>query len=97
MSMLRFVAAALLVLPTPVVAQIVFQDAPGKVAPAKAAATSDRATKSDLDEIECRAEDVLGSRLERHKVCLTKEQWWLFEHEERERIQEWQIVGSSSH
>lgn len=90
MSNFRVVAAVLLAMPGPVAAQIVFEDAPPKVTPANI-----DNTKSDWDKIECRAQDLLGSRLERHKVCLTKWQWWLFEHEERDEIRRWQILGDS--
>jgi hypothetical protein len=86
------IAAALFVIPAPVLAQIVFEDAPIKVAP-----TGASSSKSDLDKIECRAQDVTGSRLKRHQVCLTKEQWWLYEHEAKEKLQEWQVVGYTSH
>ena len=91
--MLKFplIAAALSAVPFPAIAQIVFQDVPVHVQPSKIAPA-----KSDWDKIECRAEDVLGSRLERRKVCLTKWQWFAFEQEEKQRLQQWQIVGFSS-
>jgi hypothetical protein len=91
MSSFPVVAAVLLMVPTPVLAQIVFEDPPPKVAPTKASNL-----KSDWDKIECRAEDVLGSRLERHLVCLTKWQWWANEQETKQRVREWERLGSSS-
>jgi len=88
MSKSSLIAAALFVIPAPAVAQIVFVDPPAIAPPTRA----DKA-KSDTEKIECRAEDTLGSRLERHQVCLTKEQWWAYEQEDKQRVQEWQIIG----
>lgn len=88
MSKFVMIAAALLAVPAPVVAQIVFQDDSTKFTPTKA----DK-SKSDLDKVVCRAEDVLGNRLERHQVCLTKEQWFSYEQEAKQRVYDWQRIG----
>ena len=88
MSKFRLIAAALSVISAPAAAQIVFENVPVQIQPEKASPV-----KSDWDKIECRSEDVLGSRLEKNKVCLTKWQWWTFEQEEKQRLQQWQIVG----
>jgi len=89
MSKFSLIAAALLGIPAPAFAQIVFVDAPSTPPPT----TADK-MNSDAEKIECRTENELGSRLERHLVCLTKEQWWAFEQESRQRMQEW---GRLSH
>jgi hypothetical protein len=92
MSKLACIAATLFVIPTPVLAQIVFVDVPTKVEPTKA-----DSPKSDTDKIECRTQDTTGTRLGRHVVCLTREQWWLYEHEQKEwlaRIQALSTIGS---
>ena len=88
--MLKYViiAAALSAAPSPVLAQIVFVDPPSHFTLTNA----DKA-KSDLDKLECRSEDVLGSRLERHQVCLTKEQWFSYEQEAKQRVYDWQRIG----
>ena len=88
MSKYPLIAAALSVIPVPAAAQIIFQDVPLRTQPSKVSPT-----RSDWDKIECRTQDVLGSRLERNKVCLTKWQWWTYEQEDKQRIQEWQIIG----
>ena len=92
MSRFAFIAAALLAVPTPVLAQIVFEGDLTKFIPTKA----DK-SRSDLDHLECRAQDVLGSRLERHQVCLTKQQWLIYEQEEKQAIHDWRIIPLSSH
>jgi len=91
MSKTSLIAAALFVIPAPAVAQIVFVDAPPIAPPTK----MDK-SKSDTEKIECRAENQLGSRLGRHQVCLTKEQWWAYEQEDKQRVQQWQIIGYRS-
>ena len=92
--MLRFAitASVLFAIATPVSAQIVFVDDLSKFTPTKA-----DQFKSDWDKVECRAEDVLGSRLERHQVCLTKWQWWSYEQDAKQRVNEWQRIGFASH
>ena len=92
MSKFAIIAAALLAVPAPVLAQIVFQDDLTKFTPTK----SDKA-KSDTDKIVCRAQDDLGSRLERHQVCLTKQQWLTYEQEAKQRVADWQRIGLASH
>lgn len=92
MSKLPPIAAALLVVPAPGLTQIVFQEPAHRHAPPKA-----ENAKSDLDNIECRNEDVTGSRLKAHQVCLTKQQWWSYEQEDKQKLQEMQIIGFTSH
>jgi len=92
MSKFAIIAAALLAVPALVLAQIVFQDDLTKFTPTK----SDKA-KSDTDKIVCRAQDDLGSRLERHQVCLTKQQWLTYEQEAKQRVSDWQRIGLTSH
>ena len=70
MSRFHWLAATLLVVPAPVLAQIVFVDPPKQVAPAKPGNS-----KSDLDKLECRMQESTENRLGRHSVCLTKGQW----------------------
>lgn len=92
MSKFSLIAAAFFVIPAPTLAQIVIEEPPSRAVQSKA---SD--LKSDWDKVECRSEDVLGSRLERHQVCLTKWQWWSYEQEAKARVQQWQIIGFTSH
>ncbi len=92
MSKFAIIAAALLAVPAPAFAQIVFVDDLSKFTPAK----SDQ-FKSDLDKIVCRSQDDLGSRLERHQVCLTKQQWLSYEQEAKQRVADWQRIGLASH
>lgn len=92
MSKLTLIAAALLALPAPALAQIVFEGDLTKFVPTKA-----EKAKSDLDHLECRAQDVLGSRLQRHQVCLTKAQWQIYDQEEKQAVHDWKIIPLSSH
>lgn len=92
MSKLPLIVAALLVVPAPGLAKIVFQESAPRHSPPKA-----ENAKSDLDNIECRNEDVTGSRLKAHQVCLTRQQWWSYEQEDKQRLQEMQIIGYTSH
>lgn len=92
MSRLSLIAATLLVIPAPVLAQFVFEGDLTKFTPTKA----DK-SKSDLDHLECRAQDVLGSRLERHQVCLTKGQWAIYEQEDKQAIHDWKVLGLTTH
>ncbi|HEX3422365.1 MAG TPA: hypothetical protein VHS33_03040 [Sphingomicrobium sp.] len=85
MSKVLYVAAALLVVPAPSLAQIVIGDTP-----APAATTKVATTKSDLDKIECRSQDTIGSRLQGHQVCMTKQQWWQAEQDNKRKVEELQ-------
>jgi hypothetical protein len=92
MSKLAYMTAVLMVVPGPALAQIVFQDAPAIPPPTKA-----EKSKSDLDKIVCRSQETLGSRLERHQVCLTKEQWLSAEQEAKNKVHDMQTIGLKSH
>lgn len=83
MSKYAFVGAGLLVISAPGLAQIVIQDTPTPVVPAKNASS-----KSDLDKVVCRQQETIGSRLEGHQVCMTKQQWWQFEQDNKLKTQE---------
>ncbi|HEX3422364.1 MAG TPA: hypothetical protein VHS33_03035 [Sphingomicrobium sp.] len=85
MSKALYVAAALLVIPAPSLAQIVIADTPPPAATTKAATS-----KSDLGKLECRSQDTLGSRLQAHQVCLTKQQWWQAEQDNKRKVEELQ-------
>lgn len=91
MSKLAYLIAALLVIPAPALAQIVFQDSPPK-APAK----SDT-KKSDVDKLICRSQETIGSRLERHQVCLTQQQWTANEQEAKNKVHDMQVLGLIAH
>jgi hypothetical protein len=85
--MLKFayIAAALMLGPAPAFAQIVFDDTAAATAtPARAGA------KSDLDKIVCRVQDTIGSRVQAHRVCLTKQQWFQAEQDEKNKVKELQ-------
>ena len=91
MSKLGYLAAVLMVLPGPALAQIVFQDAPVIPPPTKA-----EKSKSDLDKVVCRSQESLGSRLERHQVCMTKQQWFSAEQEAKNKVHDMQVIGLKS-
>lgn len=93
-NMFKFtlIAGALFVIPAPAISQIVFDDVPLQVQPSSASAM-----KSDWDKVECRAENALGSRLQKDKVCLTKWQWWTYEQETKQWIQSMERLGEASH
>ena len=74
MSKLTWITAAVLLMPTPALAQIVFDDSPPAAVPAKGAKA-----KSDVDKVICRSQDEIGSRLKTHQVCLTFDQWRTYE------------------
>lgn len=90
MSKFILIAATLLAVPAPVVAQTIFEDG---VDVTKFTPTKQDKLKSDWDKVECRTEDTLGSRLDRNRVCLTKWQWWAYEQEAKQRVYDWQRIG----
>ncbi|MGE5562325.1 MAG: hypothetical protein ACM3ZV_03350 [Bacillota bacterium] len=83
--MLRFayIAAGLMLAPAPAFAQILFDDTP-----TTAAAPAKPGLKSDLDKIVCRTQDTIGSRVQAQRVCLTKQQWWQQEQDNKRKVQE---------
>lgn len=83
MSKYAFIAAGLLVISAPALAQIVIQDNPTPVPTAK-----NSGVKSDTDKVICRMQETIGSRLQSHQVCLTKQQWWQFEQDNKSKVQE---------
>ncbi len=85
MSRYAFITAGLLIVSGPAFSQIVFDDSPRPAAPAKSAAV-----KSDLDKVICRMQDTLGSRLQAHQVCMTKQQWWQYEQDNKRKVEELQ-------
>lgn len=91
MLKLAYLTAALIVLPAAALAQSAA--APAVPAPA---ASPDK-SKSDLDKVICRSQDEIGSRLERHQVCLTKQQWATNEQEAKNKVREMQIIPLQSH
>jgi hypothetical protein len=81
MSKLAYAAAALLALPAPALAQIVFDDSPPPAAhPAKGV------KKTDADKVVCRSVETIGSRLERHQTCLTADQWRTYEQTYKDEV-----------
>lgn len=84
MSKLALIAAAALFLPAPALAQIVFENAPPPP-PVK-----DAGTQSDVNKLICRSQDTLGSRLQAHQVCMTKQQWFQFEQDNKQKAAELQ-------
>jgi hypothetical protein len=79
---LAYAAVALIALPAPGAAQIVFDDNPPAAAPTKGANA-----KADDTVVVCKIQQDLGSRLDRHKVCLTKGQWRQYEADDKEKVQ----------
>jgi hypothetical protein len=86
MTKFAYLAGAVIFVSTPLLAQAQVQQAiPQPVAPAKVANS-----KSDADKVECRSQDELGSRLQRHQVCMTKGQWYTYEQENKKQVQDLQ-------
>jgi invasion protein IalB len=83
MSKYAFIAAGLLTISAPALAQIVIQDTPTPVPTAK-----NSGVKSDTDKVICRMQETIGSRLQSHQLCLTKQQWWQFEQDNKLKVQE---------
>ena len=94
MTKLAYITAALMVIPAPALAQIVFDDSPPVAASAKGAKP-----KSDVDKVECRSQDTLGSRLQPHQVCMTKSQWFAYEQGYKQDVSNMQskTEGPASH
>lgn len=95
MLKLVYLAVALLAVPSPGAAQIVFDDNPPAAAPAAKGAMA----KPDDGVIVCKMQDELGSRVNRHKICLTKGQWRQTEADDKEKLQRIQesATAPSSH
>lgn len=85
MSKLAYITAALVVIPAPAVAQIVFDDSPPPATPAKGAKA-----KSGVEKVECRMQDTVGSRLQAHQVCMTKSQWFAYEQQYKDDVASFQ-------
>lgn len=86
MRKLAYLGLAALLVPGSLAAQIVIGDTPITAAPTQGTP----AAKGDLDKVECRQQETIGSRLQRHKVCLTKQQWIQAEQDNRRKVQELQ-------
>jgi hypothetical protein len=52
-----------------------------------AAQNKDERTASDPNKVICRTEEVMGSRLQTARTCLTKQQWAQRREEERRSVQ----------
>ena len=87
MSKFAFFAATALIVPSPVLAQIVFDDTPP---PPQTAQMKNGKAKSDADKVVCQSQDTLGSRLEAHQVCMTVQQWQQYQAENRQKTQDLQ-------
>jgi hypothetical protein len=97
MLKLAYFGAALVVASVPATAQIVFQDG-SATSTAKAPTTVKTAKPSkDSDKLVCRSQDTLGSRLDAHQVCMTKEQWAANEQEAKQKVHDMQVIGYVSH
>ena len=99
MSKFAFITAAFLVLPAPLLAQAAPAATPAPTAvaaPAPQASVTPDKRKSDLDKVVCRSQDEIGSRLERHQVCMTKQQWMTNEQEAKLKVHDMQMVGFTS-
>jgi hypothetical protein len=81
MSKLAYITAALMIIPAPAMAQIVFDNSPPPAATAKGAKP-----KSDVEKVICRSQDTLGSRLQAHQVCMTKSQWFAYEQQYKDDV-----------
>jgi hypothetical protein len=83
-------AAALLALPSPSVAQIVFDDSPAAT-PAKAG----KEAQAGDDKVICRMQEEIGSRLDRKRVCMTAGQWRQYEADNKEKVERLQQTVST--
>ena len=90
MSKFAWITAAVLLVPTPALAQIVFDDSPPPSAPAKGAKG-----KSDTEKVICRSQDEIGSRLKTHQVCLTLDQWRTYELDSQRQLGELQAKAAA--
>lgn len=81
MSKLALITAAVLLVPAPALAQIVFDDGQPAAAPAKGAKA-----KSDVNKLVCRTQDTIGTRLQNHQVCMTLEQWHAYEQANKDEL-----------
>ena len=89
MSKTAFITAALMVLPAPLLAQA------APTAPAPQASVKPDLSKSDMDKVVKRSQDEIGSRLERHQVCMTKQQWMTNEQEAKLKVHDLQMMGDA--
>ena len=80
MPKFAFIGAALLAISSSSFAQIVFEDSPPPPPAGKAMA------KADGDKVICRQQDTIGSRLQAHRVCMTKQQWFEYEQEWKNKV-----------
>ena len=78
MSKFALITAALLFIPSSALAQIVFDDG-SPAQPAK---------KTDVDKVVCRSVETIGSRLQNHQVCMTKDQWRTYEQAYKDQVAE---------
>jgi hypothetical protein len=91
MSKLAYAAVALLALPAPALAQIVFDDSPPPAAhPAKGTKA-----KSDVDKVICRSVETIGSRLQNHQMCMTVDQWRTYEQAYKDQVAEVQAKAQA--
>ncbi|HYX45580.1 MAG TPA: hypothetical protein VE820_01975 [Sphingomicrobium sp.] len=90
MSKFALITAALLIIPSPGFAQIVFEDSPPPPPAHKTMANS------DVDKVVCRMQDTLGSRLQARQVCMTKQQWSQYEQEWKNKVHDMQVLGLHS-
>ena len=95
MSKLAYLGAALVIASVPASAQIVLQDTADQVAAPKPVKTAK--PSKDSDKLICRSQDTIGSRLDAHQVCLTKEQWAANEQEAKQKVHDMQVIGYVSH
>jgi hypothetical protein len=84
MAKLAYIAAALLVIPAPTLAQIVFDDS----APPPATAKAPTKAKGDSSKVVCRSQESIGSRLQAHQVCMTVDQWRTYEQAYKDQVAE---------
>jgi hypothetical protein len=60
------------------------------------AQNKDERTASDQNKLICRTEEVIGSRLQSQRTCLTKQQWTQRRDEQRRTVQRIQDFKSNS-
>lgn len=70
--------------------------AEGAPAVATPAAKNDKGKHHDPNEVVCRTQDVLGSRLKRRRVCMTRSEWTEQQRIDRSLVERSQSMGCVS-
>jgi hypothetical protein len=64
---------------------------PGSPAGASSTAAKGKKPRTDPNEVVCRKEEVLGSRLQSHKICMTRSEWAEANRQQRADVERRQV------